>query len=140
MKNNSRLYNLLAAGSLTLLLGLTFLLFQNNRFGGVADAATTTVPETIVLPVPSPATVVDANAGIQTTNEQTLQTLQAQNQKLMQAVQVMQQREQQYQTQLNNASQALQTLQTQSAAPGRARDEHEEYEHEHGEHEDGDDD
>lgn len=144
MKNNNRLYNLLAAGSLTVLLLLTFLLFQSNRFGGVADAATTAVNATIALPAPSQATVVDANTrsnvttSTQTSNDQTLQTLQAQNQKLLQAVQVLQQREQQYQTQLNNASQALQTLQTQSAAPGAARGEHEEYEHEHGEHEYGD--
>lgn len=140
MKNNSRLYNLLAAGSLTVLLLLTFLLFQNNRFGGVADAATSIVTETMVLPVPSQETIVDANAGTPTSTDQTLQTLQAQNQKLRQAVQVMQQREQQYQTQLNNASQALQTLQTQSAAPGGEYEEHEDDEHEHGEHEDGDDD
>ena len=129
MKNNSRLYNLLAAGSLTVLLLLTFVLFQNNRFGGEADAATTTSTETTVLPVVSSAPLVDTSVDTsvnssavvtdtQANTDQTLNTLQAQNKKLLQAVQIMQAREEQYQTQLNNASQALEKLQTQNSLQG----------------------
>jgi len=137
MKNHSRLYNLLAAGSLTVLLLLTFLLFQNNRFGGVADAATTPVTETMALPASRAVDNGAATNATQTDASQTIEVLQAQNQQLMQAVQVLQEREQQYQTQLNNASQALQTLQAQNSTALFSRRGH--AAHEAGEHELGED-
>lgn len=138
MKNHNRLYHLLAAGSLTVLLLLTFLLFQNNRFWGVADAATTTVTETLALPASGAVVNGAVTSAAQTDATQTLEALQAQNQQLLQAVQVMQEREQQYQTQLNNASQALQTIQEQNSTSlfsRRGHEEHESGEHELGEHE-----
>jgi uncharacterized protein YceH (UPF0502 family) len=135
MKNHSRLYNLLAAGSLTVLLLITFLLFRNNHFGGVADAATTAVIDTGTL---SAGTVSTAT---QSTVDPAVAALEAQNQKLMEAVQVLQAREGQYQTQLDNATQALQRMQGQSGERlerhEREYGEHEYGEHEYGEHEYG---
>ena len=123
MKNHNRLYYLLAAGSLTALLCLTFLLFRGNQFGVVANAAsnplTATSPAPLATvaaakPVPTSAQVVDT----QTTAAQAeaLTDLQTQNAKLVQMIQVMQARERQYQSQLDAANQALQTLQAQAAA------------------------
>lgn len=127
MKNHSRLYNLLAAGSLTLLLLITFLLFRNNHLGGVADAATATVIDMGTLSASTVST--DTQGAV----DPTVAALQGQNQKLMEAVQLLQARESQYQAQLNNANQALQSVQSQSSQRFE-RHEHEFGEHEIGEH------
>ena len=149
MKNNHRLYNLLAAGSVTILLALIFFLFRGNGFGtavGAANTWTGTTPAVVTsgsavdpaLASEQADTVIQADPAQNTA----LTTLQAQNAKLTQMLQVMQQREKQYQTQLNAASQALQATQAQPAQryEGEGHGEHEYGEHEYGEHEHGDDD
>lgn len=152
MKNHNRLYNLLAAGSLTALLLLTFLLFRGNGFDTAVSAAanqltgtTASVANTeraldLALNSEQEISATQAN----TASSSALPTLQAQNTKLIQMLQVMQERERQYQSQLNAASQALQATQAQPSAEQFAgehgeheRDEHEEHEG-FGEH--GDDD
>ena len=131
MKNNNRLYNLLAAGSLTILLALTFFLFRGNGFGTAVGAANTWTGTT-------PAVVTSAQTDNATqanvTQDPALNTLQAQNAKLTQMLQVMQEREKQYQTQLNTATQALQANQAQSAPSYEGGESHG---HEYGEHEEG---
>lgn len=152
MKNNNRLYNLLAAGSLTILLALIFLLFRGNGFStavGAANVWTGTTPAiatsgSAVEPALASAAVDTATQADPAQNA-TLTTLQAQNAKLTQMLQVMQEREKQYQSQLNAASQALQATQAQPAQRyegdehgEREHSEHESGEHESGEHGDGD--
>lgn len=151
MKNNNRLYNLLAAGSLTILLALIFLLFRGNGFSAAAGAAnvwTGTTPAVVTS-----GSAVDpalANEAVETVTQAdpaqnvALTTLQAQNAKLTQMLQVMQEREKQYQSQLNAASQAMQATQAQPAQRYEGyehreheSDEHESDEHEFGEHEAG---
>lgn len=123
MKNHNRLYYLLAAGSLTALLCLTFLLFRSNQFGVVANAASNPLTATSLAPlatvaaakpVPTSAQVVDTRTTA--AQAEALTDLQTQNAKLVQMIQVMQARERQYQSQLDAANQALQTLQDQAAA------------------------
>lgn len=150
MKNNNRLYNLLAAGSVTILLALIFFLFRGNGFGTAVGAANTWTGTTPAV-VTSGSTVDQALSSDQTANsaqaapaqDAALTTLQAQNAKLTQMLQVMQAREKQYQTQLETANQALQANQGQ-AARGYEQGEHESEEHEHTAHawfgEHGDDD
>ena len=150
MKNNNRLYNLLAAGSVTILLALTFLLFRGNGFDTAVGAANTWTGTTPAV-VTSGSAVEQAPSSDQVANstqaapaqDVALTTLQAQNAKLTQMLQVMQAREKQYQTQLERANQALQANQAQ-AARGYEQGEHEAEEHEHtahtwfGEHSDDD--
>lgn len=136
MKNNNRLYNLLAAGSLTILLALTFFLFRGNGFGtaiGATNTWTGTTPAVITSAQTGNATPADS------TQDPALTTLQAQNAKLTQRLQVMQEREKQYQSQLETANQALQANQAQAAPlyEGYARHGHEDGEHEYSEHEEG---
>jgi len=124
MKNHNRLYYLLAAGSLTALLCLTFLLFRGNQFGTIANAASNTLTATSLAPLatveavqPAPTSaqvVVDTQASA--AQATALTDLQTQNAKLVQMIQVMQARERQYQSQLDAANQALQTRQAQAAA------------------------
>lgn len=146
MKNNNRLYYLLTAGTLTILLFATLLLFGSNFLGAVADAATN-VEDNAALLTRAGVAGLPTNGSIDSTQvspvtqasatpDATVTTLQAQNAKLIQMVQTMQERERQYQAQLQTANQALQASQ---AAPSTAH--YEEYEHaeheraEHGEHE-----
>lgn len=142
MKNNNRLYNLLAAGSITLLLALTFFLFRGDGFGTAFGAAHSWIGTTPVV-LTSSSVVDSAVTSDQAANstqmapaqDAAVTTLQAQNAKLTQMLQVMQAREKQYQTQLDAANQALQTNQAQ-VAPAYEGDEHHEWgEHEEGEHE-----
>jgi len=123
MKNHNRLYNLLAAASLTTVLVLTFLLFSGNPFGAATSATATPLTGTTM---PSSGNVDSANtpalageqlrAAAQASAAQApeLTTLRAQNTQLRQMLQVMQARELQYQSQLDAANQALQTFQAQA--------------------------
>lgn len=141
MKNNNRLYNLLAAGSITLLLALTFFLFRGDGFGtafGAANSWTGTTPAVVTSSRAVDAVVTSNQAANSTqtalAQDTAMTTLQAQNAKLTQMLQVMQEREKQYQTQLDAANQALQA----NAAPfaeGAEHRSHEEGEYEGGEHE-----
>lgn len=147
MKNNNRLYNLLAAGSITLLLALTFFLFRGDGFGtafGAASSWNGTTPAVVTSNGAGDAAVTTEQAAnpLQAASAQdpALTTLQAQNAKLTQMLQMMQEREKQYQTQLDAANQALQANAAQAApfAEGAEHRGHEEGESERGEH--GDDD
>ena len=134
MKNNNRLYNLLAAGSLTVLLALTFFLFRGNGFGtavGAADTWSGTTPAVVTSDQVAEPSLTTGQAATQADAAQApaLTTLQAQNAKLTQMLQVMQEREKQYQTQLETANQALQA----QAAP--LHEGYERHAHEAGEHE-----
>lgn len=142
MKNNNRLYNLLAAGTVTLLFALTFMLFRGNGFGTAVGATSSWTGITPAV-VTSGSTVDSAITTDQAANttaaaparDMAVTTLQEQNAKLTQMLQVMQEREKQYQSQLEVANQALQTNQAQ-VAPAYAGEEHHEFgEHEEGEHE-----
>lgn len=141
MKNNNRLYNLLAAGTLTLLLALTFFLFRGNGFGtavGSTNSWTGTTPA-VVTSRSAVDSAITTDQAANTTEAAPAQgmavtTLQEQNAKLTQMLQVMQEREKQYQSQLAVANQALQTNQAQVAASYEG-DEH--HDHEWGEHEEG---
>ncbi|MCE7983238.1 MAG: hypothetical protein DYG89_18855 [Caldilinea sp. CFX5] len=143
MKNNNRLYYLLTAGTLTVLLFATYLLFGGNFLGAVADAATIGGGDAAVAGLAPGNEQID-NAQIlsapQTAPvpEASLTALQAQNAKLIQMVQTMQERERQYQAQLQAATQALEAPQTAPAGHDYGESEHNEHERaEHGEHEEG---
>lgn len=148
MKNNNRLYYLLTAGTLTVLLFATVSLFGGNFLGAGADAATNDGTGATLLNHASIGGLTPGNE--QTDNAQklsvtqtsptadtTVTTLQAQNAKLIQMVQTMQERERQYQAQLQTATQSLQSA---PAAPAgqhyaeREHDEDEETEHEQAKH------
>lgn len=141
MKNNNRLYYLLTAGTLTVLLFATYLLFGGNFLGAVADAATIGGGDVAVAGVaPGNGQIDNAQSLLAPQSgpapEESLAALQAQNAKLIQMVQIMQERERQYQAQLQAATQALAAPQAAPAGHDYAESEHNEHEGaEHGEHE-----
>lgn len=148
MKNNNRLYYLLTAGTLTVLLFATVSLFGGNFLGAVADAATNDGNGSTILKSASMAGLAPDNGAIDNaplvsvtqanpTADATLTTLQAQNAKLIQMVQTMQERERQYQAQLQTATQSLKSAPAASAGQHyveREHDEDEEAEHEQAKH------